>query len=95
MEKNVAFFKKTANWKNNVYRYHVWLYEKDKEQCYPVTTSNIESTSPLWSPNSKHLAYLSPDGDGEQRKKIFVKSKDRESGVQITDEKEDVNFFLF
>jgi len=31
--KNVAFVKKTANWKDNKYRNHVWIYEKDKVQC--------------------------------------------------------------
>ena len=34
--KNVAFVKKTANWKDNKYRNHVWIYEKDKGQCYPL-----------------------------------------------------------
>ena len=26
--KNVAFVKKTADWKDNIYRNHVWIYEK-------------------------------------------------------------------
>ncbi len=26
--KNVAFVKRTANWKDNTYRNHVWIYEK-------------------------------------------------------------------
>jgi len=92
--KNVAFVKKTANWKDNTYRNHVWIYEKDKGQCYPLTTRDIESTYPLWSPDSRDIAYLSPVGDGDNKKnQIFVKSIDGYSGVQITNEKEGVSKF--
>jgi len=92
--KNVAFVKKTANWKDNKYRNHVWIYEKDKGQSYPLTTRDIDSTYPLWSPDSRDMAYLSPVGDEDNKKnQIFVKSIDGYSGVQITDEKEGVSKF--
>lgn len=94
--KNVAFVKKTANWKDNKYKNQVWIYEKDKEQCYPLTTRDIECTYPLWSPDSRNIAYLSPIGEGDNKKnQIFVKSidDDDDSGVQITDEKEGVSKF--
>ncbi|MDC2867103.1 S9 family peptidase [Bacillus sp. BP-3] len=92
--KNVAFVKKTANWKDNKYRNHVWIYEKDKGQSYPLTTRNIDSTYPLWSPDSRNIAYLGSVGDGDNKKnQIFVKSIDGYRGVQITDEKEGVSKF--
>ncbi|EJR97384.1 S9 family peptidase [Bacillus sp. MYb56] len=91
--KNVAFVKKTANWKDNTYRNHVWIYEKDKGQSYPLTTGDIDSTHLLWSPDSKTIAYLSPGGDEANKNQIFVKSIDGCSEVQITDEKEGVSNF--
>ncbi|GAV14620.1 S9 family peptidase [Paenibacillus sp. NAIST15-1] len=92
--KNVAFVKKTANWKDNIYRNHVWIYEKDKGQSYLLTTGDIDSTYPLWSPDSRDIAYLSPVGDGDNKKnQIFIKSIDGHSGVQITNEKEGVSKF--
>ncbi|KOP70145.1 peptidase S9 [Lysinibacillus sp. FJAT-14745] len=92
--KNVAFVKKIANWKDNKYRNHVWIYEKDKGQCYPLTTGDIDSTYPLWSPDSRNIAYLSLVGDGDNKKnQIFLKSIDSYSVVQITDEKEGVSNF--
>ncbi len=92
--KNVAFVKKTASWENNKYRNHVWIYEKDKGLSLPLTTRDIDSTYPLWSPNSRDIAYLSPVGDGDNKKdQIFVKSIDDYSEVQITDEKEGVSKF--
>lgn len=89
--KNVSFVKRTANWKDNKYVNHVWLYEKDKGQCYPLTVEDIESTSPLWSPNSRDIAYLSL-GDNKKNQ-IFVRSMDGYSSVQITDEEEGVSKF--
>ncbi|OBW56120.1 S9 family peptidase [Bacillus cereus] len=89
--KNVAFVKKTADWKDNIYRNHVWIYEKDKKQSYPLSNGDIDSTHPLWSPDARCIAYLSPVGDGENQ--IFVKSLDGYREVQITDEKEGVSTF--
>ncbi|WP_152658534.1 S9 family peptidase [Oceanobacillus sp. CFH 90083] len=91
--KNVAFVKKTTDWKDNKYRNHVWIYEKDKGQSFPVTAENTDSTYPLWSPDSKNIAYLSLAGDGDKKNQIFVKSIDGYSSVQITDEKEGVSKF--
>ncbi len=89
--KNVAFVKRTANWKDNTYRNHVWIYEKGKGQNYPLTNGDIDSTCPLWSPNSRDIAYLSPGGNGKNQ--IFVKSLDGYGGVQITDEEEGISTF--
>lgn len=89
--KNVAFVKKMADWKDNIYRNHVWIYEKDKKQSYPLSNGDIDSTHPLWSPDARCIAYLSPVGDGENQ--IFVKSLDDYREVQITDEKEGVSTF--
>ncbi|KMJ60038.1 peptidase S9 [Bacillus sp. LL01] len=92
--KNVAFVKRKANWKENKYRNHVWIYEKDKGKSYPLTTGDIESTYPLWSSDPRDIAYLSLVGEGENKKnQIFVKSIDSNSRVQITDEKKGVSKF--
>ncbi|PFJ08354.1 peptidase S9 [Bacillus thuringiensis] len=89
--KNVAFVKKTADWKDNTYRNHVWIYEKDKKQSSQLSNGDIDSTHPLWSPDARCIAYLSPVGDGENQ--IFVKSLGGYSEVQITDEKEGISTF--
>jgi dipeptidyl aminopeptidase/acylaminoacyl peptidase len=92
--KNVAFVKNTADWENNTYRNHIWIYEKSKGECYALTTNDIEGTSPLWFPHSRHLAYLRSVGDGDEKKnQIFVESMDGSSRVQMTDEKEGVSQF--
>ncbi|WP_026477486.1 S9 family peptidase [Alkaliphilus transvaalensis] len=92
--KKVAFVKRTTNWKDNKYSNHIWIYEKDKGQCYPLTHGNKDCTYPLWSPDSRHIAYLTPAGDGDnKRNQIFVRSFDRDGSIQITDEKDGVSKF--
>lgn len=92
--KTVAFVKRTTNWKDNKYSNNIWIYEKDKGECYPLTTGDIDCIDPLWAPDSRHIAYLSPVGDDDKKKnQIFVKSIDGYSSVQITDEKKGVSKF--
>ncbi|MGF2616371.1 S9 family peptidase [Rossellomorea vietnamensis] len=87
---NAAFVKTTADWKDNQYRNHIWLYEKSKGDYYALTSSSIEGTSPIWSPDSRHIAYLSSVGEKNQ---IFVQSIDDNSRMQITEEEEGVSKF--
>ncbi|QTD41813.1 S9 family peptidase [Sporosarcina sp. Te-1] len=92
--KNVAFVKKTVNWKDNTYRNNLWIYDKDKGQSIPLTTGGLESTSPLWAPDSNEIAYLCSVGeDGHKKNQIFVTTKGGSGGVQITNEKEGVSKF--
>lgn len=89
--KNVAFVKNTADWKENSYKNQIWIYEKNKEKCYVLTKYDIEGTYPLFSPDSRHIAYLSLVGEGDEKKnQIFVESLDGCSRVQITYEKEGI-----
>jgi dipeptidyl aminopeptidase/acylaminoacyl peptidase len=87
---NAAFVKHTADWKDNTYKDHIWIYEKDKGECYVL----LEGTSPLWSPDSRQIAYLRSVGEGdEKRNQIFVQSLDGNGRVQITNKKEGVSKF--
>ncbi|MGG1629778.1 S9 family peptidase [Rossellomorea sp. NRS-1567] len=90
---NVAFVKNTADWEDNTYRNHIWIYEKNKEKCYALTTYDIEGTSPVWSPDSRHIAYLRSVGDGDKKNQIFVEPIDGDGRVQMTNEKEGVSQF--
>jgi dipeptidyl aminopeptidase/acylaminoacyl peptidase len=84
--KKTAFVKRTVDWKDNTYRNHIWIYEKNKERAFEF----LEGTSPLWSPDSGKLAYLR-QVDGKNQ--IFVESMDENVRVQITYEQEGVSAF--
>ncbi|NMH68308.1 S9 family peptidase [Bacillus sp. RO3] len=89
---HVAFVRTTADWKDNAYRHHIWMYEKN-EEGYSLTSNDREGTSPLWSPDSRHIAYLGSAGDGDEKNQIFVESIHGQNRAQITDEKEGVSQF--
>ncbi|MCR8848468.1 S9 family peptidase [Rossellomorea sp. SC111] len=82
---HVAFVKNTADWEENTYRNSIVIYEKNKGECIPFT----EGISPLWSPDSNRLAYLS-DGDGNSGNQIFVEGFNGEGRVQVTDENDGI-----
>ncbi|QHE62510.1 alpha/beta fold hydrolase [Rossellomorea vietnamensis] len=82
---HVAFVKNTADWEENTYRNSIVIYEKDKGEC----TTFTEGTSPLWSPDSTRLGYLSA-GEGGMKNQIFVESINADGRVRITNEKEGV-----
>lgn len=89
-----AFVKRTVDWKDNAYRSHVWVYEKEGERLYPLTTGKSESNSPAWSPNRNNLAYTMSVGEGEdKRNEIFLKTYNQFNGIQITSSKDGIDDF--
>lgn len=91
---NLAFVKKVVNWKDNEYKSYVWIHKKDNKKSYPLTSGNTESSSPIWSPDSKNIAYLSTVGEKDKEKnQIFIKQTDGYTGVQVTNKKEGVSSF--
>lgn len=92
--RNIAFVKRTANWKDNTYDNKIWIYEKDKGMCEPLAIDDRDCTHPLWSPDSKTIAYLRPAAVGILIKdQIFIRAMDSDQEVQITFEQEGVSKF--
>jgi dipeptidyl aminopeptidase/acylaminoacyl peptidase len=90
----LAFVKRTTNWDDNVYRNHVWIYEKELKTSYPVTSGKTESSHPRWAQDSRNLAYLSSVGEGDKKTtQIFVKSVGATEGIQISHGEQSVETF--
>lgn len=92
--KFTAYVKRTTDWKDNSYKYHTWIYSKDSEKSYPITTGISESTSPNWSPINNYLAYTSKVGEKDKAKnQIFLKTDDEFNGLQVTNAPEGITRF--
>ncbi|WP_399207993.1 S9 family peptidase [Sutcliffiella rhizosphaerae] len=90
----VAYVRKTPDWDNNTYRQHVWVYDGNIDKSYPLTIGKNESLHPRWSPDSQNLAYLSPVGEGNERKKqIFIQTSQDMGAIQISHEEQSVENF--
>lgn len=90
----VAYVRHTADWDDNVYRQHVWVYDQAAGKSTPITMGKVESMHPLWSPDSRYLAFLSPVRDGEEKtKQIFLISIAGTEIIQVTYGNESVENF--
>ncbi|MCK4260260.1 MAG: S9 family peptidase [Halanaerobiales bacterium] len=94
--KKTAFVKRTADWDENAYRKHIWVYEKESKRCYPISSGKDETFSAVWSPDSQMLAYVHLVGEDDNKKnQIFVKLSLDEPGIQISYAEEGVNKFVW
>jgi dipeptidyl aminopeptidase/acylaminoacyl peptidase len=83
--RHLAYVQTTADWDENTFRNHVWIYEAGSGNRYALTTGDDESSNPSWSPDSRHLAYTSPTGDGDDKKdQIYVRGADGGQGVRVS-----------
>ncbi len=90
----VAYVRKTSDWDDNTYRQHVWVYDSNIDKSHPVTVGKNESIHPRWSPDSQSLAYLSPVGEGDEKKKqIFIQSSQETGALQVSHTKHSVENF--
>lgn len=92
--KSVAYVRRAPDWEDNSYRQHVWVYEGNFDKSYPITVGKIESLHPRWSPDSQNLAFLSPVGEGNEKKKqIFIQSRQDVGAIQISHAEQSVENF--
>ncbi|HEY9597375.1 MAG TPA: S9 family peptidase [Cyanophyceae cyanobacterium] len=88
----IAFIKRLANWDKNSYQFYVWIHENGRS--YPITSGNTESFFPVWSPNSRTLAYLvAKEEGGEKKQRLFIKPDGEAEGLQISEEQESISYF--
>lgn len=90
----VAYVRKTSDWEENVYRQHVWVYDKNTDMNYPITVGKSESKHPRWSPKYNDLAYLSPVGEGEDKKlQLFLLPSHETTAIQISHTEQSIDNF--
>ncbi|WEG12588.1 S9 family peptidase [Pullulanibacillus sp. KACC 23026] len=90
----VAYVKQTTDWEENTYPQHVWLYHVKSGNSYPVSAGQNESMSPRFSNDSQTLAYISPVGEGEKKKKqLFIHTCGTTESIQVTHSEQGVDRF--
>lgn len=83
--RRLAFVRRLADWDENEFRSHVWVYEVEDGSCYPITRGKDVSSSPAWSPDSTRLAYKLSVGEGDDRKdQIHIQQVGEGQGVQVS-----------
>jgi dipeptidyl aminopeptidase/acylaminoacyl peptidase len=61
----VAFVRQSVDRQENVYRRAIWLASVDGASPKPFTSGTHRDDSPRWSPDGRHVAFLSDRAGGE------------------------------
>src|SRR5580704_10860629 len=83
----VAYIVQQANWDENDFVSQIWIASTDTGKRYRLTSGKKSSTGPVWSPDSKRLAFTS-DRDGKRQ--IYLISPSGGEAVALTSEENGV-----
>src|SRR5579863_3318281 len=79
----VAYLVQQATWDDNDFVSQIWIASTTTGERYRLTSGKKSSTGPVWSPDSKRLAFTS-DRDGKRQ--IYLISPTGGEAVALTAE---------
>ena len=79
--KYVAYQVSETNWEDNAFKTEIWGVELSSGHRFQYTNTKKSSSSPEWSPDGQHLAFLS-DRDGKQQ--LYVIATAGGEAMQLT-----------
>jgi len=77
----VAYVVTQTNWEENEFVQQLWIAQTNTGERYQLTGGKKSSNTPHWSPDSRHLAFLS-DRDGKRQ--IYLIAPGGGEAVQLT-----------
>lgn len=83
----VAYVVTQTNWEENDFVQQIWIAQTATGERYQLTSGKKSSNMPQWSPDSRHLAFLS-DRDGKRQ--VYLISPGGGEAVQLTTEENGV-----
>ena len=88
--KHVVFSKSAVDWKENRYDRELWLSKDGGEPFQLTNNPKGNSNGPIWSPDSKWIAFIAAHGDKSQIRAIRV---DGGTSFQVTHRENGINGF--
>jgi Tol biopolymer transport system component len=79
----VGYVVQQADWDENEFVQQIWIANVATGDRYPLTSGRKSNQNPLWSPDSKRLAFIS-ERDG--KKQIYVINPHGGEAQQLTNE---------
>ena len=89
----VAYTVETASLKDDKSRTRVWMVPAAGGDPIPMTAEGESSTHPRWSPDGKHLAFLSERD--ERKTQVYLLNRMGGEAQRITDTAQDVEDFAW
>src|SRR4029077_1226980 len=81
--RSVAYVVQQADWDENEFVQQIWIADVATGDRYPLTSGRKSNLSPLWSPDSKRIAFIS---EREGKKQIYVINPHGGEAQQLTSE---------
>ena len=83
----VAFVVQQANWDENEFTQQIWAASMATGERFQLTSGKKSSNSPLWSPDSRRLAFAS---DRAGKRQIYLIAPTGGEAVQLTTEEDGI-----
>src|SRR5262249_12028135 len=77
----VAYQLQKTNWEENAFETEIWVSVIENGETYRLTNSKKSSSYPVWSPDSKRLAFIS---DRDAKRQIYVIAPAGGEAIQLT-----------
>jgi dipeptidyl aminopeptidase/acylaminoacyl peptidase len=77
----IAYQVQETDWKQNEFRSQIWIVRTGTRETYALTAGEKSSTNPEWSPDGKHVAFLS-DRSGKQQ--LYIISPSGGEAIAVT-----------
>ena len=84
--RRIAYTVRRPDWEKNTYRTQIWMVEVDGGEPRQMTYSENSSSNLGWSPDSKHLSFVSRRGE-EKNPQIYIMSTAGGEARKLTDSK--------
>jgi dipeptidyl aminopeptidase/acylaminoacyl peptidase len=88
--RHVAYMVQQPDWEDNSFETEIWIASLVTGERYQLTSGKKSSSSPVWSPDSKRLAFSS---DREGKRQIYLISPYGGEGIALTNVESGVNAF--
>jgi dipeptidyl aminopeptidase/acylaminoacyl peptidase len=86
----VAYQVQETNWTDNAFENEIWIAVVATGERYQLTNAKKSSTSPVWSPDGRRLAFIS---DREGKRQIYLIAPAGGEAVQLTSLESGVNSY--
>lgn len=86
----IAYTVTETDWKENSFETEIWIALTATGERYQLTSAKKSSSSPVWSPDGKLLAFIS---DREGKRQIYAIAPTGGEAVQLTNFETGVNSF--